>query len=80
MKHFNILKPKPGSRVIITKVPPDLLLGMTEKEQNVISEILDKPVLLVDYDADCRAELSFRDRNKSLHFIYVDPIFIKAAK
>ena len=57
-----------------------MLLGMTEREQEAVAEILEKPVLLVGYDADCRAELSFRDRNKSLHFIYLDPVYIKAVK
>jgi hypothetical protein len=80
MKQPDILKPKPGTRVVITKAPSDLLLGMTEKEQHAISGILNKPVLLVAYDADCRAELSFRDRNKSLRFLYIDPIYIKTAK
>jgi hypothetical protein len=78
--YSDILKPKPGTRVIINDLPPDLLFGMTEREQNAIAEILEKPVLLVGYDADCRAELSFRDRNKALHFIYLDPVYIKAAK
>jgi hypothetical protein len=80
MKQPEARKPKPGTRVVITNAPPDLLLGMTETEQSAIAEILEKPVLLVGYDADCRAELSFRDRNKSLHFIYLDPAYIKPAK
>jgi hypothetical protein len=80
MKQPDILRPKPGTRVVISEVPLDLLLGMPEKEQKALSEIRDKPVLLVSYDADCRAELSFRDRHKSLHFIYLDPAFIKAVK
>jgi hypothetical protein len=80
MKQPDILRPKPGTRVIIHDVSPDLLLGMPEREQKALSEIRDKPVLLVGYDADYRAELSFRDRNKSLHFIYLDPIYIKAVK
>jgi len=66
--------------VVLAKEPPDLLLGMAEKDRNAISGILGKPVLLVDYDADGRAELEFTDHNKSIHFIYVDPIYIKPAK
>lgn len=72
--------PKPGARVVLAKAPPDLLSGLAGPEQDAIAEMLGKPVLLVDYDADGRAELEFRDRNKSMHFIYVDPIHIKAAK
>jgi hypothetical protein len=80
MKYSNKRLPKPGTRVIITTELPDRYLGLSESRQTAIAEILGKPVLLVDYDADGRAELEFRDRNKSIHFIYVDPIYIKAAK
>jgi hypothetical protein len=73
-------QPKPGTRVLITHAPPDFLSGMAPNDRHAIAEILGKPVLLVDYDADGRAELSFSDRNKSLHFIYIDPIYIKTAK
>jgi hypothetical protein len=80
MKHLSRNHPKPGTRVVLAKEPPDLLYGLPVNERNAISEIIGKPVLLVDYDADGRAELEFTDRNKTLHFIYVDPIYIKAAK
>ena len=80
MKYSNNPLPKPGSKVIVATEPPNLYLGLSAKNQTAIAEILGKPVLLVDYDADGRAELEFRDRNKSIHFIYVDPIYIKAVK
>jgi hypothetical protein len=79
MKHSKN-HPKPGDRVVLTKEPPDLLYGLSWNERHTISEIIGKPVLLVAYDADGRAELEFTDRNKKIHFIYVDPVYIKAAK
>jgi|WetSurMetagenome_2_1015567.scaffolds.fasta_scaffold255944_1 hypothetical protein len=80
MKSIMTKKPKPGTRVILVKVPPELLHGLSEEKQAAISAIIGKPVLLVDYDADDRAELEFMDRNKGIHFVYVDPMYIKAAR
>jgi hypothetical protein len=79
MKYTKLL-PKPGTSVIITKEPPDLFLGMDVNVRDAVSAILGKPILLVDYDADGRAELTFKDRKKASHFVYVDPTYIKAAK
>ncbi len=73
-------RPKPGSRVVLIKEPPHLLQGLSAGEQKAILSIIGKPVLLVGYDADDRAELEFMDRNKGIHFVYVDPIYIKAAR
>jgi hypothetical protein len=80
MRHLNNNHPKPGARVMIAKKPPDLLYGLSLNEQIAILEIIGKPVLLVAYDADGRAELEFIDKNRMLHFIYVDPVYIKAVK
>lgn len=80
MRHPSQNRPKPGARVVIVKEPPDIMLGLPDHARIAISEILGKPILLTGYDADGRAELEFRDRNRSMHFIYVDPIYIKAAK
>ena len=80
MQHTNNNRPKPGTRILITEAPPDLLFGLSEYVQQAILDIIGKPVRLVAYDADGRAELEFLDRDHYLHFIYVDPIYIKALK
>ena len=80
MKYIIPKRPKPGSRVVLTKEPPNLLQGLSSGAQRAISEIIGKPVLLVGYDGDDRAELEFTDRDKDIHFIYVDPVYIKPAK
>ena len=80
MRHSNTALPKAGARVVITEAPPDLLYGLSGYVQQAIAEIIGKPVRLVGYDADGRAELEFLDRDNYLHFIYVDPLYIRAIK
>ena len=72
--------PKPGTRVVLTQEPPHLLHGLPDQDQAAIREIIGKPVLLVAYDGDGRAELEFADRRNAVHFIYVDPVYIKPAR
>ncbi len=80
MKKLRSKKPKPGSTVVLTKVPPGLLEGLPRKDIKAISAIVGKPVLLVGYDDDGRAELKFTDSDDGIHFIYVNPAFIRTAK
>jgi hypothetical protein len=54
-------KPAAGEMVILTSIPPGLLEGLPQGDQNAIVAIVGKPVLLVDYDEDGRAELHFDD-------------------
>jgi hypothetical protein len=54
-------KPSAGETVILTSIPPGLLEGLPEEDQNAIVAIVGKPVLLVGYDEDGRAELHFDD-------------------
>jgi hypothetical protein len=69
-------KPTSGETVILTEVPPGMLDDLPAEDQEAITEIVGKPVLLVEYDEDGRAELEFQDRNGNFHFIYVSPEFI----
>jgi hypothetical protein len=69
-------KLKPGDKVLLTQLPPGLLSGLPREDQRAISEIVGKPILLVEFDDDGRAELEFVDRNEVFHYIYVDPKFI----
>jgi hypothetical protein len=80
MQHSKTILPKAGARVVITEEPPDLLYGLSGYAKQAILEIIGKPVRLVGYDADGRAELEFLDRDHYLHFIYVDPLYIKPLK
>jgi len=70
-------KPKPGDTVVLTEVPPGMLDNLPAEDQQAVSEIVGKPILLVEYEEDGRAELEFQDRNGNFHFIYVSPGFIR---
>jgi hypothetical protein len=56
------IKPKPGDMVVLTAVPPGLLDGLPQEDQHAITAMVGKPVLLVGYDDDGRAEVCFDDR------------------
>jgi len=71
-------QPKPGDTVVLTRVPHGLLDGLPKTDQKAISEIVGKPILLVGYDDDKRAELEFTDGSGVTHFIYVNAKFVKA--
>jgi hypothetical protein len=72
-------KPKPRDKVVLTEVPPGLLADLPIEDQQAISEIVGKPILLNEYDEDGRAELEFTDSSGVIHFIYVNPSFIRIA-
>ena len=72
-------RPRPGDTVILIEVPPGLLEGLPIVDQRAISEMVGKPVILNEYDEHGRAELEFKDSEGVIHFIYVDPHFIKVA-
>jgi hypothetical protein len=71
-------KAAPGSLVVVRTMPPGLTTGLPESDQKAIREIVGKPILLVEYDDDGRAELEFTDATGAVHFIYVNPKFIEA--
>jgi hypothetical protein len=72
-------KPAPGDIVVLQEVPEGLLDGLPTKNQRAISEIVGKPVRLNEYDDAGRAEIKFTDRERVIHFIYVNPDLIRAA-
>jgi hypothetical protein len=55
-------RPKPGTRVVLTELPPGLSNGLPIEDQRAISEAVGRPVLLNEYDEDGRAELQFNRR------------------
>jgi hypothetical protein len=76
--------PKPGETVVLTTVPPGYLDGLPQEDQNAITAMVGKPVLLVGYDEDGRAELSFDDPfdvrtadHSQTHTIWVPPASIR---
>jgi len=58
-------------------LPPGLLDGLPEEDQQAIRAVIGKRVVLNEYDLDGRAELEFTDKHEVSHFIYVDPKFIE---
>jgi len=78
MGHLENKKPKPGGRVILTGLPFGFLDDLPMEDQKAISVVVGKPVILNEYNDDGRAELEFKDGN--IHFIRVNPDFIKTAK
>jgi hypothetical protein len=77
-------KPRPGETVALTSIPPGLLDGLPQEDQNAMVAIVGKPVLLVGYDEDGRAELHFddpfdigTDEHSHTHSIWVAPEFIE---
>ena len=70
-------EPRPGDTVILRRLPRGLLNGLSREDQVAINDIVGKPVLLVKYDEDGRAELEFTDAKGTLHSIYVDATAIR---
>jgi hypothetical protein len=49
---------------------------LPSEDQQAITEIVGKPILLTQFEEDGRAELEFQDRNGHFHSLYVAPEFI----
>jgi hypothetical protein len=73
-------RPEPGDTVVLTSAPSGLLKRLPTEDQVALTEAVGKPVLLLAYDHDGRAELEFKDRHGVIHFVYVSPNIIRAAK
>jgi tetratricopeptide (TPR) repeat protein len=70
------MRPKPGDMVVLIEVPPGMLDDLPPEDQQAISEVVGKPILLSEYDEAGRAELGFKDNSGTFHYIYVAPEFI----
>jgi hypothetical protein len=66
-----------GASVVLERLPAGFLKGLPKSDQAAIRQIVGKRVRLVGYDDAGRAELEFVDRNRTYHFIFVDPSFIR---
>jgi hypothetical protein len=73
------LKPKlkPGQKVILTALPPGFLDDLLDEEQRAISVRIGRPIMLMGYERDGRAQLEFMASDDSIHTLYVDPKFIR---
>jgi hypothetical protein len=72
-------QPKPGSKVVLVKLPPGLLDGLPEEDQKAISAIVGVPIKLSGYD-DGRLELEFVEDNGTIHSIYVDRQYVNTTQ
>ena len=70
-------RPKPGEKVILKALPPGFIDDLPEEEQRAISARIGRPIMLMGYDRDGRAELEYMAQDDSIHTLYVDPKFIK---
>ena len=77
-------KPSSGEMVSLMSIPPGLLEGLPQEDQDAIVAIVGKPVLLVGFDEHGRAELHFDDPfdgrpgdYSHTHSIWVAPEFIE---
>ncbi len=71
-------RPLPGETVVLTGVPPGLLDGLPQEDQQAIAEAVGKPLILNEYDDEGTAELQFMDRSGIIHFLYVNQRFIRS--
>ena len=71
--------PNPGHTVVFSEVPPALIDGLPEEDQQAILDAVGKPVLFNEIDEYGRAELEFMDRKGIIHFIWLDPNAIMRA-
>lgn len=67
---------KPGAKVILLEIPPGFLNDLPIEDQRAIEVAAKKPMDFIGYDGG-RAELEFTDSSGVIHFIYVDPVYIR---
>jgi hypothetical protein len=67
---------KPGQKVLLKALPKGFLDDLPHEDKQAISDAMDKPILLRNYDSSGRAELEFTDEHGVIHFVYVDPKFL----
>jgi len=70
-------KPKPGDKVVLKALPPVFVDDLPEDEQRAILARISRPIMLMGYDRDGRAELEFMAQDDSIHTLYVDLKFIR---
>jgi hypothetical protein len=70
-------KPKPGDKVVLKALPSGFIDDLPEDEQRAISARIGRPIMLMGYDRDGRAELEFMAQDDLIHTLYVGLKFIR---
>ena len=68
---------KPGAKISLLEIPPGFLTELPIEDQRAIEVAAKQPLDFNGYDDDGRAELEFTDSAGVIHFIYVDPVYIR---
>jgi hypothetical protein len=55
-----VRKPQPGDKVVLKALPAGFTDDLPEDEQRAISARIGRPIMLMGYDRDGRAELEFK--------------------
>ena len=71
---------KPGAKVLLLEIPPGFLTDLPVEDQQAIEIAAKQPLEFIGYDDDGRAELEFTDSTGIIHFIYVDPVYIRRSE
>ena len=72
-------EPKLGELVVLIEIPRGMLDDLPPEDQQAITDVVGKPILLNEYDDAGRAELEFKDPDGQTHYVFVAPEFIRAA-
>jgi hypothetical protein len=69
---------KRGDTVILLALPPGFMDDMDIEDRQALSEAIGSQVVFNEYGDIERVELQFTSQDGVLHFIWVEPRFIKA--
>jgi hypothetical protein len=72
-----VTKPKPGDKVVLKALPPGFVDDLPEEERRAILARTGRPIILMEYDRDGRAELEFMAQDDSVHTLCVDLKFVR---
>ena len=68
-----------GDKVVLIAVPPGMVDGLPTEDQQAITQLAGKPILITGYDESGRAELEFHIGSADFRLICVSPEFIRKA-
>jgi len=72
-------RPKPGDKVVLIAVPPGMVDDLPTEDQQPITQLAGKPIVLTRYDESGRAEREFHVGSADFRLIRVSPEFIRKA-
>ena len=62
--------------MVLKALPPGFTDDLPEDEQRAISARIGRPIMLMGYDGDGKAELEFMAQDDSIHTLCVDLKFV----